>query len=149
MPEPGVIRIAEPVTPIVASPAVLRLAFDGPAFAGVGAKPEVPPTDRHGRLFGLEQTSDLSATVAIRAIDPAVESPIESVDAVLLVAFCKSCEQHLAHICSAVAIGVLRVENVRRGADERPFAPGHHAARVRDIFKERRCLVETPVTVGV
>ena len=78
-----------------------------------------------------------AAAVAVGGVDPAVESPFETVEPMLLVARRESGEQHLPHVGPTVAIRVLGVKHVRRRGDERPLAPRHHAGG------ERRCFQET------
>src|SRR5260370_26964137 len=59
MPEPGRIVVAKPVAPIVAVPAILRLACHGLEPAFVGTKSEIVAAKAHGQ-FGAFVCGDRS-----------------------------------------------------------------------------------------
>src|SRR6185503_15156395 len=115
MPQPGRIVVAEPVSPIVAMPAVLCIAGFGLELTGVGTKTKVAPADAHA--------VDLPAAVAIRAVNPAIESPLETVHAVLLISGLEAGEQHGALIAFVVAVGGAEEKDVGSGGDDDPVAP--------------------------
>ena len=79
MPEPGRIVVAEPISPIVAMPAVLR-------WPDSASNSPVSGRKRKSRPLMLTPLT-FAAAVAVGAVDPAVESPLETIHAVLLVAF--------------------------------------------------------------
>ena len=94
MPEPGGVVVAEPVAPVVAAAAELRLAFDGFELAGVRAEAEVAAADGDGRSVGVLECwsggllnpcsitpmlhhsapSDRAAGVAVGSVDPVVQA---------------------------------------------------------------------------
>src|ERR1700722_17321669 len=91
---------AEPVAPVIAAAAELRLAGDGLEFAGVGLEAEITAADiddalqdfawdKLRRLAGL----DLPAGIAVGAVDPVVDAPGKAVDAMLLIAFLEAGEE--------------------------------------------------------
>ena len=79
VPAPVGVVVAEPVAPVVAVPAVLGPAALGLEVAGIGAKPEIAAADRR-HLSGLDG-ADPAVAVAVGAIDPAVQSHLEAVQA--------------------------------------------------------------------
>src|SRR5207248_11629480 len=83
--------VAEPVSPVVAAAAELRLARDRLELAGVGLEAEVAAADVHD-LAGLDRL-DHAARVAVGAVEPVVEAPDQAVDAVLLIAFLEAGEE--------------------------------------------------------
>src|SRR2546427_5445 len=95
---------AEPVAPVVPAAAILRLAGLQVNQALVGADAEVAAAEvHHGpRLERL----DPAAAVAVGTVNPVVEPPDETVDAVLLVALLEAGEQRHAQVGLA---GALRV----------------------------------------
>src|SRR5688500_11695092 len=83
---PDGIRIvaAKPVSPVVAVSAHLALARDQFNAAIVGRDSEIPLTDfEHLILF---RRRNLSAAVAVGHVQPAIETPLEAICQVLLIA---------------------------------------------------------------
>ena len=78
VPEPRGIVIAEPVAPVVAAAAILRGAALGLELAGIRAKPEIASADI--------DPIDRAAAVAIGAVEPSIEAPLETIDSMLLIA---------------------------------------------------------------
>src|SRR5512145_1856970 len=134
MPEPGGIVVAKPVSPIVAPPSILRLRGHRFDLAGVRAEAHVAAADGN-HLAGRERFHP-AAAVTVGSVNPAVESPLEAVEAMLLVARVEAGEQNLAHVRTVIAIGVLGVEQIRCGGYEHALSPRHHAGRKRHAFQE-------------
>src|SRR6266446_1610071 len=57
--------------------------------------------------------ADLATAVAICAVEPVIQAVLEPVRAMLLIAFNETCEERLANVRFAVAIGVLGVKDFR------------------------------------
>src|SRR5581483_1538973 len=150
--------ITEPVAPVVAGPAELRLPrlcldqslvrldtkiaaadVDGltpPRCTGWPLTPGPFPRRGEGRYH-----LDDAARIAVGAVEPAVESPGEAVGAVLLVALAEAGEQDDLVVGLAVAVGVLGVEDVRSTDDDHALAPGMHAGGIAEVVEEDRGLV--------
>src|SRR5262249_9173906 len=107
---------AEPVAPVVAAAAVLRLTALQVDLAGVGLDAKIATANVHD-LAGLERL-DLAAAVAVGAVDPVVQAPDEAVDAVLLVALGEAGVEDDLLVGLAGAFGVLGVEDVGSAGDE-------------------------------
>src|SRR5262249_35969619 len=141
---------AEPVAPVVAAAAVLTLPGDGLELAGVGLEAEVAAADVHaphplplspwgrgepGRRGARESLHALddAAGVAVGAVDPVVEAPRQTVDAMLLIAFDEAGEEDDLLVGFAVAVGVFGVENVRGAGNEHALAPRKDAGWIAEI----------------
>ena len=85
MPRPVGIVVAEPVPPVVAMPAILRLAALGLELARVRPEPEIAAVDR--RQLSRLQRPHPPAAVAVGPVNPAVQAELEAVESMLLVAF--------------------------------------------------------------
>src|SRR5262245_19004401 len=125
MPQPRRIIISEPVPPIVAVSAELGLSFDRFELTGVRPESKVAAADADRRPIWMFDAGNPSAAIPIRAVDPVVEAVVEAVQAMLLIACDKPSKERLALVCLAVTIGVLGVENLRRGRDQNSVAPWH------------------------
>src|SRR5262249_2385200 len=125
---------AEPVPPVVARLAVLRLAGGQLDFARIGLDPEVATANVH-RLAACDRLDD-PAAIAVGAVDPVVEPPDKTVEAMLLIPLDKPGEEHLLHVRLAVAIRVLGVKDVRGTRDEYALAPRQDAGRIADVVEE-------------
>ena len=147
VPEPGGIFVAEPVAPIVAMPAKLRLALDKFKLTGVGLETKVVAAEI--RRFAGRHRLDSSTAAAIGCVNPVVEAVFEAINAMLLIALVETDENRFAHVGLAVTIGVCGVKNFRRGADEHALAPDHDAVREIDVLQKHRRFVVTAVAVGV
>src|SRR5687767_7631261 len=115
MPEPVRIVISKPIAPIIAPPSKLGLAFDSFNFARVGMKAEIMPLDVD--RFSRGDRFDAATAVPIGRVNPAIESVFEPIHPMLLIALSKAAEQNLFDVRGSVPIAVLRINNVRRGAD--------------------------------
>src|ERR1051326_178542 len=152
MPEPDTIVVAEPIAPIVAVPAILGLACLGFKCASVWAKAEVAAVNLDGssllRFRPADNTNGVhfTAAVAISAVEPVIQTVIEAIHAMLLVAFSETGEQHFFYIGFAVAISVFRIKDFRRGADDDPFAPGNYSVwKVQAIEEDRGFIVDAVI----
>src|SRR5439155_26964671 len=83
--------------------------------------PEVAPADIHRRP-GLFYADRLTHN-AVRPVDPAVQPPAQALPQCLRVLRRKAGAQHLLMVGLAVAVGVFRIENLRRRAVENALAP--------------------------
>ena len=147
MPEPGRVFIAKPVAPVVAATAKLGLPFHQFKFAGVGFESQIVPA-QIGRL-ARGGGPDGAAAAAVGCVDPVVEPVFEAVDPMLLISLVEADQDRFAHVGPAITVGVFRVKNLRRGADEHPLAPDHDAIREINVLQEHRCFVVAAVAVGV
>ena len=144
--EAGVV-VAEPVAPVVTAAPILGLTGLRLERKRVGAEPKIasanvdaPPAAGGG---------DHAAAVAVCAVHPVVEPVLEAVHPVLMVALAKAGEQHPRLVSPAVAVRVLRKQDVRRGADEHPVAPRHHAGGESESIQKHRRVVVAAVTVAI
>ena len=142
------VGVAEPVVPVVAIAAVLRHAGLRIEQALVGPDAEVATVGVH-HVARLAQFDLPILSVAMRAVDPAVESPLEPVDAMLRIALDESVIEHFAFVGLAVAVGVLGVENVGSARDQNAIAPRHHAIRKAQVVEKHGRAIVAPVAVDV
>src|SRR5438876_12263235 len=105
-----------------------------PSLAGLESEPKVAPANRNwfrrGTFFFrvcVVGPPNFSVAAAVRAVNPVVESPKQSIHAQLLIALGETREEHAPLVRATVAVGVLEKQNVRRGGDEQAAVPGHHA----------------------
>src|SRR5262249_48480120 len=136
----------EPVTPVVGTATVLRLSRHGVEVAAVGPDAQVAARDVHG-LARLCR-ADAAAAIAVGHVDPVVEAPGQCVDTVLLVALDETGIEDDLLIGLAVAIGVLRVENLRGSGHEDALTPRHDTGRKADVIEKDRRLVVFAVAPG-
>src|SRR5262249_26044824 len=134
MPHRVAVVAAEPVAPVVATAAVLRLSRHGVEVAVIGANAQVAAGDVDG-LAGLRRL-DASAAIAVGDVDPVVEAPRQRVDAVLLVALDKAAVEDNLPVGLAVAVGVLGVENLGGAGHDDALAPRHNAGWKADLVEE-------------
>ena len=93
--------------------------------------------------------ADPAADEPVRAVNPVIQSEAQAVDARLIVLRRETCEQFRHHIGLAVAVGVLGVDDVRRGADEHTLAPRRDAGGEGKALEENGRLVVFAVAVQV
>src|SRR5581483_4249734 len=138
---------AKPVAPIVTMPPILRLPGLRFKSAVIRAKPEIAPADidRPARL----ERSNRAPAITVGAMQPVIQPVIESVGAVLLVAFAEPGEQGHVRVRVAVAVRVLRVKYFRRIADDHALAPRNQARGKRQSVKEHSGFVVMPITLRV
>ena len=137
---------AEPVAPVVAVAAILRLAADQVQLAGVRADAQVVPAQVHD--LARFQRFHAAAAVAVGEIEPVVQPPHRPIDPVLLVAFDKSRVKDLLCLPVRLAVGAgLHVEDVRGIHHDGPLAPGQHAGWERQIVEKHRRLVVLSVAL--
>ena len=84
------------------------------AAIGIDAKVAIAQFER----LVAGEALDLAAKQAAGAVDPAVESVDQAVDAALIVVRGKAAEEFLDDVGSAVAVGIFGVQNIGRGADQ-------------------------------
>ncbi len=82
------------------------------------------------------RTTNVATAAAVGTVDPIVGAPGQTIDAQLLVAWIKTGEQHVAPVGLAVAVGVLKQQDVGRGGDQQSAADGEHAGGKRNIIGE-------------
>ena len=138
---------AEPVAPVVAHAAVLRQPGQRLKGAGVGVQPEIPPANVH--QFAPGEAGDAAADQSVRAMHPAVEAVGEAIHPRLIVGGGETRKQRAPDVRAPVAVGVLGVKDVRRGADQDAFPPSSDAGRERQAVEEHRPLVGEPIAVDV
>ncbi len=78
-------------------------------------------------------------------MDPVIEPEGEAVHSGLVVVRLEAGEELADHVGPTVAVGVLGVEDVRRGADQRALAPRQHAGGKRQAVEKERGTVERAV----
>src|SRR5205814_10151948 len=76
--------------------------------------PPISPLFPYTTLF----RSDGAAAAAVGCVDPVVEPVFEAVDPMLLISLVEADQDRFAHVGPAITVGVFRVKNLRRGADE-------------------------------
>ena len=151
VPEPRRVVVAEPVSPVVAMPPELRAAALGLELSGVGAEADVAAGNAHTLLILARflRGENRAAAVAVRTIEPAVEAPVEAVDAMLLIPLGESGEEHGARVGLAAAAPVFEKKNVRRGCDDHAVAPRENSSWVGDVLGKNRRRVVVPVAVRI
>src|SRR5207244_2808650 len=120
-----------------------------PSLPGLKSEPKVASANRNcfrrGTFFFrvcVIGPPNFSIAATVRAVNPVVEAPKQSIDAQLLVALGETREQHASFVRATVAVGVLEKQNVRRGGDEDAAIPRHHAAGKRAfVIEDSRALV--------
>ena len=132
--------VAEPVAPVVAAAAVLRLAglrVSNSPVVGLEAKVAAADVDDLAGLDGF----DHAAGIGIGAIDPIVDAPGQAVDAMLLVAFLEARVEDDLLVGLAGAARGLGVEDVRGARHQHALAPRQDAGRKAEIVEEDGHLV--------
>ena len=147
LPQPGGVVVAEPVTPIIATTAELGLGRDGLHLAGVRIHPQIASANGQG-LAGLE-TFHGPAAIAVGEVKPAVETPFESIEAVLLIALGEAREEHASHIGTPVAIGVFGVEQFGSRRDEGALSEGQHTRGKGQVGEERYHAIHAPIAIVI
>src|SRR5215469_10687973 len=104
MPCRGSILDSEPVAPIITMPAILRLTILRFETAITRSETKIPSVNVDAPP-GAHRPNCPSA-VSIGAVQPIVESIIESIGAVLLVAFAEAGKQRHMSIRASIAVGV-------------------------------------------
>src|SRR5262249_28734437 len=135
---------AEPVAQVVADPALLREPRDRLQLARVRLDAEVAVAERVGLAV---ETLDLAAEEAAGAVDPTVEAALQAVHSGLVGRRPEAAAELLRDVGLAVAVGVLRVEDIRGGADQHALAPDGHAGRERDLVQKDSRLVEPAIAL--
>ena len=75
-------------------------------------------------------------------MEPVIEAPGKSIDAVLLVGLGKSFKPDFLVVRLVVSGSVLRVNNIRRSCDENTFIPGFDSGgKIETTEEESGCLV--------
>src|ERR1051326_8257300 len=104
----------------------------------------------HSKTFRQSMNgADSAAAVAVGAVEPVVEAVIEAVDPMLLVAFAKTGEKSHPFVRFAIAVGVLRIKDFWRGADDDALAPGDYAGGEVQSFEKHGGLVVDAILIGV
>src|SRR3954469_10559146 len=116
LPNEGAIIAAEPIPEIIANASLLRQPGGCFKFAGIGMKTEIASTDIQ-RLLEFS-AGDQPADQSIRAVKPIIQSERKAVHPRLVIIRREAGKELLHLIRFAVAIGVPRKKNVRRGADQ-------------------------------
>src|SRR5439155_16210616 len=161
MPEPGRIIVSEPVSPIITMPAKLSLARDQLEVTSIRIKTQIIAAQvsrrRKNSVAAFWQCAahtradvgDDATAIAIGGVNPAIQTIIETVNSMLLIALPEARQQRVLRISFPIAIGVFGVKNFRSGAHNHSIAPGHNAVGKIDAFKKHSCLVVATVTVGI
>ena len=87
---------------------------------------------------GIVRPANLSFAAAIRAVNPVVQAPRQSIHAQLLVAEAEAGEQNTPLIRAAIAVRIAEIPDVRRGRDQHAAAPRQHAIGKRQMVREHR-----------
>src|SRR5262245_36620456 len=122
------------VAPIVASQSELAASGDGFKLFCLGSKPEVPPTNGHRRgisavLRGSVCPANVAFAPAVGAINPIVQTPVQSVHAQLLVSLGESGQHDAPLVRYSVTVGVSEKPDVRSRGDKHSFFPRHPNVR--------------------
>src|SRR5206468_6557274 len=132
----GAVVIAKPVIEVVAHAAHLADASGRFNLAGLGPIPEVAP----GQLDFLprEQTLNPSAKKTAAAVEPAIQPPTETIHPGLVIVRGETRDVGPYEVGPAIAISIFGIKDIRRGTDERAFAPRHHAGGKGQAVQEKR-----------
>ena len=143
VPEGVRIIATKPIPPVVAAPAILRIAHQYLDSACIRLDAEIPPPHVHGELgFGR---GDFPAALPVRQMDPTVERPFQTVREMLLVPRGQTAKQHRRAIRAPVAIGILQEQHIRHRGHEHAVAPRQHRRRRLQSISEQRRPVVLPV----
>ena len=150
MPQVLVIRVDEPLLPIIGCQSVLAAARGRLQTAGYfGMKTHAPPAQGHGwhrRLFHRPRRATRGSRAAI---DPVVQSPLQAIDELFRVAEIKPRVQGAHAVRFAVAVGVFEEKNVRRVRHQDAAVPRHGARRQPQPRGEERALLIEAIAVHI
>ena len=101
----------------------------------------------------MHRLRDHAAIVSRAAVNAVVQTPDEVVEEALHIELvlraAEAAEQTLHFVSDAVAVGVLRINDVRTRADEHAAAVAEHRRRPGKVIEEDRGFVEFSVAVGI
>lgn len=109
------------------------------------------PGNRDGaaRISKLFHIPARDGRTRIGHIDPIVETVQRSVDTQLRIALRKARQHHSPYIRPAVAIGVLKIEDVRRTRYKDALLPWHYPFRKVEPVNEYRRVFESPILIAI
>src|SRR5687767_2465309 len=82
-------------------------------------------------------------------INPVVEAIHGTIHRVLRISKREPSQDNLAHIGTAIAVGVLKIEQVRGVCNQDAFSPAHHSSRQNQLVSEHGATVRAAIAVGV
>ena len=127
----------------------LPRAGDGFKLHGLGMKSEIDARDVYRFLRFKSRSQALHSTVAVRQVDPIVESPARTADLHLRMSRRKSIEPDFTDIGNVVTIGVREVHDLSFGAGEDASAECHQAVTELQMRSKHRAFVHATVAVNV
>ena len=133
----------KPISPVVAAPAILRIADEQLDAAFIRLDAEIPPPHVH-RALGFGR-GDFPAALPVRQMHPTVERPFQTVREMLLVARRQTAKQHRRPIRPPVAVGILQKQHIRHRGHQHAVAPRQHRSRRLQSISEQRRPVVMPV----
>src|SRR5687767_3497706 len=121
---------AEPVIPLVAASAELSLTRLSFHFVLVRTNAQIAATDWQLRacLHGF----DFSAAVTVGDVEPIVDSPTESVGAMLLIPRDETGEQLFLFVGPPVPVGIFGIKDLRGRRDQHSISPNFDAVGERN-----------------
>src|SRR5438552_12400161 len=174
MPGRRAVVASQPIAPIVARPALLRESRSRLKSPATGVHAEIAATDVHfdrrsrreealtsfavrmslltsapTRAQCTRLTPNNAAQQTIRAVNPIVQPEAQAVHPRLVVSRGKAREELFDHVGVTVAVGIFRIQDIRRSANQRAFAPGRHAGGEREIIQEYGCFVVDAIALGI
>ena len=138
---------SHPVSPVVAVAAVLGDSRSGFKLTGVRPDAQIESTEIES-FTGLDG-SNRPAAVPVGDVEPAIESPDQSIPSMLLVSPAKSFVKKHPEIRFAIASGVAQEPDVGRCDREDTIAPGKHGVGGLETVREESALVVAPISVGI
>src|SRR6185369_6626562 len=141
----SVVENRKPIPPIIVAHAELRIARNRLKLLRVRTKSKITPPD--GPRGASVRPAHVPIATSIRAVNPVVEPPVQTVDPELLVSFGKSGKHLLACVCDPIPVGVGQKPNIRRGGDEHAVLPRDDPVRKREIGRKDNGALISPIAV--
>ena len=147
VPADDAVVVAEPVAIIIPPLAILAASGLDLKLTGHGMKAEVIGGELD--LFSCFLHHDVAAAVAVGTVEPAVESPAETIDEMLRIAGGETGEPCFTLIALAIAIRVFGIKNIRNAGDKDSAFPEGEPGRVLEAIEKERGLVINGVAIGI
>src|SRR5260221_9465317 len=130
-----------------------KLSFAGLRFerSVAGSEPKVSSADVHWGAqrgaFASSSSANGTAAITVGAIKPVVQTVIEPVQSMLLIAFVEPGIENFSHVCLAIPVSILCVKDVWRGAHDDSPAPRNYSGRKIQAVEEHRGFVIDTVMI--
>ena len=140
-----------PAAPVIAVSPVLGRSCQWLQFSSIRPKPKIPCAHQK-RAKGSLQMIPESITPMVTtgsAINPPIQSPAKPIGPKLLIAGGQASHKNLTSIGDAIAIGILKKENLRSRRHQHTSTPGQDAGRKTELISKKGLLVINLIPIGV